>query len=274
MSVLSGRVIVGDAATELARLPATSVDMVLTSPPYFRLRDYRVAGQLGLEPHVDQWVGHLRAVSAEIARVLLPTGSFWLNLADTYSTHMRQGAARKCLLLGPERLLLALARDGWLVRNKIVWAKTNAMPVSVRDRLSCTNESLYLLTRSPDYFFDLDAIRIPQTSTRRPAVGSKPRARTSETWPDRTVQATVAWLPSTSWPSRPPTRQEPRRRLAARHQRLPRSSPRHLPAHARRTRHPRRQPGSSLHHLPPTMAQQATPRSRPNSDARNPRTHL
>lgn len=182
MSVRSGRVIVGDAATELRRLPSESVDMVLTSPPYFRLRDYQVTGQLGLEPHVDQWVDHLRTVSAEIARVLTPTGSFWLNVCDTYATHSRQGAERKSLLLGPERLLIAMQQGGWIVRNKIIWAKTNPMPVSVRDRMSCTHESLYLLTRCPDYFFDLDAIRIRQTSARRPTVGNKPRPRTTEAW--------------------------------------------------------------------------------------------
>ena len=172
MSPARNAVIVGDAATEMARLREASIDMVLTSPPYFRLRNYQTAGQIGLEPHVDQWVGHLRAVAAEVARVLTPTGSFWLNLADTYSTHHRQGAARKSLLLGPERVLLALQRDGWLVRNKIVWAKTNAMPVSVRDRFSCTHEVIYLLTRSPRYFFDLDAIRVPMTSRASPAVSA------------------------------------------------------------------------------------------------------
>lgn len=182
MSVLRGRVIVGDAAIELRGLPSASVDLVLTSPPYFRLRDYQVAGQLGLESHIDQWVDHLRTVSAEVARVLTPTGSFWLNVADTYATHPRQGAARKSLLLGPERLLIALARDGWIVRNKIVWAKTNAMPVSVRDRLSCTHECLYLLTRRPDYFFDLDAIRIPQTSAGGHALSERPRSTTSNAW--------------------------------------------------------------------------------------------
>ncbi|MBV9823350.1 MAG: site-specific DNA-methyltransferase [Actinobacteria bacterium] len=141
--------------------------MVLTSPPYFLLRDYQVSGQLGLEPHVDQWVANLRAVARELHRVLLPTGSLWLNLGDTYATHPRQGAARKSLLLGPERLALALLADGWLLRNKIVWAKSNPMPSSVGDRLTCTWEALYVFTRQPRYFFDLDAIRTPHTSRHR-----------------------------------------------------------------------------------------------------------
>lgn len=165
MSGLTGRIIVGDARQELRQLPDASVDMVLTSPPYYLLRDYQVPGQLGLESHVDEWVSNLQAITRELHRMLLPTGSLWLNLADTYATHSRQGAPRKSLLLGPERLALALIADGWLLRNKIVWAKSNPMPSSVRDRLTCTWEALYVFTKEPHYFFDLDAIRVPHTST-------------------------------------------------------------------------------------------------------------
>jgi len=111
-------VLVGDAHRQLAALPAASTDMVLTSPPYFRLRDYQVDGQIGLEGEVEEWVTALRGVAGQVGRVLTPTGSFWLNVADTYATHQRQGAGRKSLLLGPERLIAALAADGWLVRNK------------------------------------------------------------------------------------------------------------------------------------------------------------
>ncbi|MHB8339799.1 MAG: DNA-methyltransferase [Mycobacteriales bacterium] len=158
------QVLIGDAATVLAGLPGRSVDMILTSPPYFRLRDYQVAGQLGLEDHVCEWVAALRQVAAELARVLVASGSLWLNLGDSYATHQSQGAAAKSLLLAPERLLLALGADGWIVRNKIVWAKTNHMPSPVADRLSCGWEVIYLLVRSPRYFFDLDAIRQPHRS--------------------------------------------------------------------------------------------------------------
>ena len=167
MSTLRNTVLVGDAAARLAELPDASIDMVLTSPPYFRLRNYQHRHQLGMEPHIDEWVANLRAVAAEIARVLVPTGSFWLNVADTYAAHPREGASRKSLLLGPERLLLALQDDGWLVRNKIVWAKTNSRPTPVRDRFSCTYEALFLLTRSPRYYFDLDSVRVPHLSAGR-----------------------------------------------------------------------------------------------------------
>jgi DNA modification methylase len=87
-----------------------------------------------------------------------------LNLGDSYSTHQSQGAARKSLLLGPERLALALVQDGWVLRNKIVWRKTNSMPSSVRDRLTSKWEAVYVFASQPRYFFDLDAIRTPHTS--------------------------------------------------------------------------------------------------------------
>ncbi|AQP47282.1 site-specific DNA-methyltransferase [Tessaracoccus aquimaris] len=162
-------ILTGDAATRLAELEDASIDCVITSPPYFRLRDYQNAGQLGLEATVDAWVHGLRPVLRQLARVLVPTGTVWLNLGDTYSTHPRQGAPAKSLLLGPERLALALIEDGWTVRNKIIWAKTNPIPSSVPDRLSTTHEVIYLLTRHRRYFFDLDAIRQPaKTAPSRP----------------------------------------------------------------------------------------------------------
>jgi site-specific DNA-methyltransferase (adenine-specific) len=157
-------VIVGDVRKCLKRLPDASVDCVVTSPPYFLLRDYGVDGQIGLEDHVDGWVEELRLVMAGIARVLKPTGSVYLNLGDSYSRHPRYGAPAKSLLLGPERLVLALVADGWTLRNKVVWSKPNPMPTSVADRLNTTWEPVYVLTRSQHYFYDLDAIRIPHKS--------------------------------------------------------------------------------------------------------------
>src|SRR5579885_1859987 len=141
----SNRIIVGDAVEKLRTLPADSIDCVVTSPPYFQLRDYGAAGQLGLEGSVDDWVTTLRAVMRAVARVLKPAGSVWLNLGDTYSSDHRLGAPPKSLLLGPERLLLALAADGWIVRNKVSWAKPNPMPHSVTDRLNTTYEVVYFL---------------------------------------------------------------------------------------------------------------------------------
>lgn len=161
---MSGRLYVGDALATMATLPPDSVDMVLTSPPYFRLRNYGVSGQIGREQAVDNWVDNLGQAVEHIRRVLTPTGTLWLNLGDTYANHQRQGAGRKSLLLAPERLALALIADGWLLRNKIAWRKANPMPTSVPDRLACTWEYLYVFAKSPGYFFDLDAIREPHTS--------------------------------------------------------------------------------------------------------------
>lgn len=158
------QIMIGDALAQLRRLPGGHADMVLTSPPYFRLRDYGVPGQLGSEQAVDEWVNDLATVARQARRVLAPTGSFWLNVGDTYSMHRRQGAGRKSLLLGPERLAFSLVADGWLLRNKIVWQKSNAMPTSVRDRLACGWEALYVFAKQPGYFFDLDAIRVPHAS--------------------------------------------------------------------------------------------------------------
>jgi DNA modification methylase len=114
-----------------------------------------------MEPTVHAWVADLRAVFREVARVLVPTGSLFLNLGDSFSSHPKYGAANKSLLLAPERLLLALSQDGWIVRNKLIWAKTNPLPSSVSDRFTLTYEWVYFLVRQPRYFFDLDAVREP-----------------------------------------------------------------------------------------------------------------
>ncbi|OBK28894.1 DNA methylase N-4 [Mycobacterium asiaticum] len=177
------RLLIGDALDRLRTLPDASVDCVITSPPYFRLRDYAAEGQLGLEAHVDAWVEQLAAISEQVARVLVPTGTYWLNLGDTYATHPNEGAERKSLLMAPERLALRLQRDGWIIRNKIVWAKPNPMPTSIPDRLNTTHEVIYVLARQQQYYFDLDAIRVPHVSARAAAAKlSRQKTVRKETW--------------------------------------------------------------------------------------------
>ena len=178
------QVLIGDASQRLAELPEQSVNCVVTSPPYFGLRNYGVKGQIGLEDHVDEWVDELRVVMHGLARVLRADGCVWLNLGDSYARHPKQGTNRKSLFLGPERLALKLIEDGWIVRNKVVWAKSNTMPSSVRDRLACRWEVIYLLTRSEHYYFDLDPIRVPHRS--KP---SKHRMTTDAPYPPMTAAA-------------------------------------------------------------------------------------
>lgn len=181
MNVARNTILPGDVRTVLPTVPTASVDCIITSPPYFQLRNYAADSQIGLEPTVGDWVNELLDVIDEAGRVLKPTGSLWLNLGDTYSRHPRHGASPKSLLLGPERVVMALVERGWTVRNKIIWAKTNPVPASVTDRLSCTWEVIYFATRQPKYYFDLDAIRIPHRST-TPPNRARPRRRPRPAW--------------------------------------------------------------------------------------------
>jgi site-specific DNA-methyltransferase (adenine-specific) len=181
-------ILVGDVRDRLRTLPADSVDTVITSPPYLQLRNYAMGAQIGLEDDVTAWVDALLDVGRELARVLKPTGGWWLNVGDSYSRDLRTGAPPKSLLLGPERLALALVADGWTIRNKVIWAKPNPMPASVRDRLACTWEVVYLLVRSPRYSFDLDAIRVPHRTrspnrpTRKESSLSSPEGSAPPQW--------------------------------------------------------------------------------------------
>lgn len=176
--------LLGDARETLATLPDGSVDCIVTSPPYFGLRDYGTPGQYGLEPTPAAYVETMRSVFAEARRVLTDDGTLWLNLGDSYAyppgSAGRQGRGQrkdraftaegirgtdalspKNLLGIPWRTAFALQDDGWILRNEIIWHKPNAMPESVRDRLSNRHEQLFLLTKQSRYWFDLDAIRQP-----------------------------------------------------------------------------------------------------------------
>lgn len=174
------QILIGDVRTTLNRLADNSVDTVITSPPYFRLRNYQDVNQIGLETYVDGWVDELLLIVRGLKRVLKPTGSLWLNLGDTFSRSAPEGAAPKSLLLGPERLALAMVKDGWTLRNKVIWAKPNPMPTSVKDRLSCTWEVIYFFTHSKHYYFDLDGIRVPHRANTRQ--GRKPGSHHRKAW--------------------------------------------------------------------------------------------
>ncbi len=160
-------ILVGDAHARLRVLPPASIDCVITSPPYWALRNYGMQTQLGLEASVNAWVAGLLPVFDELARVLKPEGALWLNVGDSFSRHPRHGAPAKSLVLAPERLALKLVARNWVLRNKVVWTKPNARPTSITDRLACTWEYVFFFVRSRRYAFDLDAIRVPHRSAVR-----------------------------------------------------------------------------------------------------------
>ena len=187
----------GDALHVLRGLPSGSVDCIVTSPPYYGLRDYGTPGQYGLEPTPAEYVDRMADVFAEARRVLADDGTLWLNLGDSYATQRsgdgttkrsdKKGAAAaapvsrpanaKNLLGIPWRVAFALQDDGWILRNEIVWHKPNAMPESVCDRLSTRHEHLFMFAKQPRYWFDLDAIREPHTAPDRKAGARAFRAR-------------------------------------------------------------------------------------------------
>jgi DNA modification methylase len=153
---LSNRILRGDAGAVLPTLPDQCVDTVITSPPYFRQRDYQDPRQVGCERQPREYVDRLVGLFAECRRVLKPTGTLWVNLGDKYL-----GGG----LLGmPWRVALALSDDGWLLRSDIIWHKPNAMPHSVTNRPTTDHEYLFLFSGSQSYYFDADAIREPHVT--------------------------------------------------------------------------------------------------------------
>lgn len=176
----------GRAQDVLELLPERSVQAIVTSPPYFNLRDYDGhPDQLGAEPSVGEYVQAVVGILEQARRVLRPDGTLWLNLGDTYANRAdaspkrhpgsghRDGvmpsrvstvstARPKSAMLVPSRVAIALMDAGWIVRNDNVWHKPNAMPESVEDRFSRRYEHLFMLSQSERYYFDLDAVRVPQ----------------------------------------------------------------------------------------------------------------
>jgi site-specific DNA-methyltransferase (cytosine-N4-specific) len=178
---LSGSVILeGDALQVLQRLPAESVQCIVTSPPYWGLRDYKIPGQIGLETELQQFINKLVAVFAEARRVLRSDGTFWLNIGDGFTSGNRgwrapdkknraramevrpdtpDGLKPKDLLAIPWRLALALQADGWYLRADIIWHKPNAMPESVKDRPTRDHEYVFLFSKSERYYYDYKAVQ-------------------------------------------------------------------------------------------------------------------
>ncbi len=184
------RILQGDCRDMLRTLPDGSAQCCVTSPPYFGLRDYGHAGQIGLEPTPAEYVAQMVEVFREVRRVLRDDGTLWLNLGDSYNGYManqrgtgleskrqqsrkyiepgaglRTGEVKNKDLIGiPWRVAFALQADGWYLRQDIIWHKPNPMPESVRDRCTKAHEYVFLLSKSERYFYDLAAMQEPATA--------------------------------------------------------------------------------------------------------------
>jgi DNA modification methylase len=175
----------GDATEKLSELDENSIHCVVTSPPYFGLRDYHADGQIGLEEDLEEYIGNLTEVFNQVRRVLHPSGTFWLNIGDSYAgsggpggdfrdgkggdnygrSYDRdvQGLKKKDLCMVPSRVALRQQSEGWWLRSEIIWAKAisfndeytgSCMPESATDRPTNSHEKLYLFSKSRDYFYD------------------------------------------------------------------------------------------------------------------------
>jgi DNA modification methylase len=185
------QIITADCRTALAAMLPSSVHCCVTSPPYFGLRDYGVAGQIGLEETLEAYIAEMVAVFREVRRVLREDGTLWLNLGDSYAglnggysgadrpsnasskssrskgvvisgqrpKGISDGLKPKDLMMVPARVALALQADGWWLRKDIIWHKPNPMPESCTDRPTSSHEHVFLMAKSERYFYDADAIR-------------------------------------------------------------------------------------------------------------------
>ena len=195
MNEVNFKLLVGDCVESMKALPDQSINCCVTSPPYFGLRDYGVDGQIGLELTPEQYVAKIVEVFREVRRVLRDDGTLWLNIGDSYvgatSQHKEGGSqghnsciAKKTMsgipqngrgdrnralykagikmkdLIGiPWMLAFALRADGWYLRQEIIWHKPNPMPESVKDRCTKAHEQIFLLSKSPRYYFDSEAMK-------------------------------------------------------------------------------------------------------------------
>lgn len=194
---MSVQIILGDCRDMLKTLADESVNTVVTSPPYFGLRDYGVDGQIGLESSPDAFIAEMQAVFREVRRVLRKDGTLWLNLGDSYVSSppgnkekpkdidgvygrrmdrqtghgedkaaiwgcgLSTGLPNKNLIGMPWRVALALQADGWILRQDIIWSKPNPMPESIQDRCTKSHEYIFLLSKSQRYHYDAAAIAEP-----------------------------------------------------------------------------------------------------------------
>ena len=180
LPIVNASVIQGDVRSILPRLPAESVQCVVTSPPYWGLRDYGIEGQIGLEATMAGFINSLTAVFSEVRRILKPDGILWLNIGDGFTSGNRgwrapdkknpnramnvrpdnpPGLKDKDLMGIPWRLAFALQDAGWYLRSDIIWNKPNAMPESVKDRPTRAHEYLFMFTKSDKYTYHGERVK-------------------------------------------------------------------------------------------------------------------
>jgi DNA modification methylase len=188
------QILIGDAAEKLLELPDRSVQMVVTSPPYYGLRDYGDPRQLGSENTPQEYIHRLVGISRELRRVLRDDGTYWLNLGDSYYNYRPgqslNGFKEKDRMMIPAMVALALRADGWYLRDEIVWHKPNPMPESTTDRTTKAHEFIYLLTKQEQYFYDGVAIKEPYTAPMNRWGGQKLKADGESMWDAGTGQET------------------------------------------------------------------------------------
>jgi site-specific DNA-methyltransferase (adenine-specific) len=190
------KIICGDSLKVLKTIPDESIDCVVTSPPYWALRDYGVTGQIGLEPSIAEYLDKLILIFDEVKRVLKPSGTCWVNFGDTYANKTKGGHRNKpqgnmydsltkratfpklktslsipskSLCLIPARFAVLMIERGWILRNEIIWHKLNAMPQSVRDRFSVDFEKVFFFVKEKRYYFrqQFEPVKNPQELKRR-----------------------------------------------------------------------------------------------------------
>ena len=201
----------GDCRDVLRTLPSESVHCVVTSPPYWGMRDYGCGGQIGLEHTPAAWLSSLVGIFAELRRVLRADGTFWLNIGDCYANdgkwggetggkqaylddnnRKRVGREKRVTGLKPKdlvglpwRLAFALQADGWWLRSEIIWHKLNPMPENVWDRPTRAHEQVFMLTKAKLYYYDWEAIKEPVTG----GAHSRKRGPNSRTHKDRVPES-------------------------------------------------------------------------------------
>ena len=180
---IKNTIILGDCLEVMKDIPNESIDCVITSPPYFNLRDYNIKGQIGLETTYQEFIQKLIDIFNETKRVLKKEGTCFINLGDSYASvgkisgdidsdvgmDIQRGRSRvtkgsypeKSLMMVPERFAISMIDSGWILRNKLVWVKPNAMPESVQDRWKKAHEYIFFFVKNKKYHFDLNAIRTP-----------------------------------------------------------------------------------------------------------------